>query len=98
MVGRGKSVEREERAVGAETDLMGKLKADPEAEVNLIVRLKGEMGDGLRRLSTMGLRVRHRFRLTKTVAVTGRAADCLALSDEPWVESIEEDKPVTTMS
>jgi hypothetical protein len=88
----------EERAMGVETDLIEKLKADPDAEVHLIVRLKVDTGDSLRRLSTMGLRVRHRFRLTRTVAVTGRAADGLALSTEPWVESIEEDKPVTTMS
>ncbi len=82
----------------AETDLIEKLKANPEAEVHLVVRLKRGTGDNLRRLSNMGLRVRHRFRLTRTVAVTGRAADCLALQDEPWVESIEEDKPVTTMT
>ncbi len=100
MGGRVRDVGKEERAVGTKADviLIEKLKANPEAEVHLIVRLKRDAGHDLSRLSAMGLRVRHRFRLTRTIAVTGRAADCLDLIDEPWVESVEEDKPVTTMS
>ena len=78
-------------------DLRGKLQASPEAEVNLIIRVKDDPAAQADRLSQAGLKVRHIFRLTRALAITGRAKDCLALAAEPWVEAIEEDRKVKAL-
>lgn len=80
-----------------EAQLLEKLKADPEAEFNLIIGVKEDPAESASRLSAMGVEVRRIFSLTKTVAIRGKAAACLALANEPWVKSIEEDKKVHTM-
>jgi hypothetical protein len=77
--------------------LLERLKADPEAEFRLIVKAKGEPGQYLTRLQALGIAVRHRFRLTRSLAVTARADAALQLADEAWVEKIEKDQIVRTM-
>lgn len=80
-----------------DTELLERLKADPEAEFKLIVRTEGEPGQYLTRLQALGIEVRHKFRLTRSLAITARADAALQLADEAWVEKIEKDQIVRTM-
>jgi hypothetical protein len=77
--------------------LLERLKADPEAEFRLIVKAKEEPGQYLSRLQALGIEVRHKFRLTRSLAITARADAALQLADEAWVEKIEQDQIVRTM-
>lgn len=79
-------------------ELEKKLQANPQASVDLIVRTTDKPADHVEQVRAMGLNVRRQFTLLRAMAITGAAADCLRLADEPWVESIEEDQIVHTMS
>lgn len=74
-----------------------KLAANPEESVALIVRTDGDPSPHLPRLTELGLKVGHQFRLVPGVSVTGSAGAALSLIEEKWVISIEEDRPVKTM-
>jgi len=78
-------------------DLRSKLQRDPHAVVRLIVRLKDDPGAHVADVQARGLTVRHAYSLISAIAVEGNASASLTLADEPWVLSIEEDKPVHTM-
>lgn len=78
-------------------ELLDRLRADPEAEFRLIVKTEGEPGQYLARLQALGIEVRRKFGLTRSLAITARAAAALQLADEAWVEKIEEDQIVRTM-
>jgi hypothetical protein len=80
-----------------DAELLERLKADPETEFMLIVRTEGEPGQYLTRLQALGMEVRRKFRLTRSLAITARADAALQLADEAWVEKIEEDQMVRTM-
>jgi hypothetical protein len=82
-------VDRIERA------LQNRLQKQPDAPVRLIVRIVGDMPQAEKQLGEMGANVVRTFSLTKAVAVTCSAATALSLVDEPWVQSIEEDRQVT---
>jgi len=82
-------VERIERA------LRSRFEKHPEEPVRLIVRIAGEMPQAEKRLTELGANVIRSFSLTKAVAVSCSAATALSLVDEPWVQSIEEDRQVT---
>lgn len=78
-------------------ELVTKLKRDPQALVNLIVRLKDAPDAHVADLKARGLVVRRTFTLISAIAVQGPAATLLALANEAWVLSIEEDKTVHTL-
>jgi hypothetical protein len=78
-------------------DLLERLKADPEAEFRLIVKTEGESAQYLTYLQALGIEVRRKFKLTRSLAITARADAALQLADEAWVEKIEEDQIVRTM-
>ena len=78
-------------------DFLSKLKANPNAMVNVIVRLKDNPAQHVADVQASGLGVRHTYSLIPAIAVQGKAAACLDLAKKPWVESIEEDKSVHTM-
>jgi hypothetical protein len=78
-----------------EQALRGRLKEWPEEPVRLIVRVAGEMPQAEKRLAELGANVTRSFSLTKAVAVSCSAATALSLAEEPWVQSIEEDRQVT---
>jgi hypothetical protein len=80
-----------------EATLLEKLRADPEVQFNLIVRLKGESSQYLTQLEADGIQVRRTLRLLNAVAVRGSGAAALKLATEPWIISIEEDRQVHTM-
>ena len=80
-----------------DAELLTRLRAEPEAEFRLIVKTEGEPGQYLTRLQALGIAVRRKFRLTRSLAITARADTALQLADEAWVEKIEEDQIVRTM-
>jgi hypothetical protein len=80
-----------------DAELLTRLRAAPEAEFRLIVKTQGEPGQYLARLKALGIAVRRKFRLTRSLAITARADAALQLADEAWVEKIEEDQIVRTM-
>jgi len=80
-----------------DAELLEKLRADPEAEFRLIVKTKGESSPYLTRFQALGIAVRRKFKLTRSLAITARADAALQLADEAWVEKIEEDQIVRTM-
>lgn len=77
--------------------LLERLKADPKAEFRLIVKTVGEPGQYLTHFQALGIEVRRKFRLTRSLAITARAETALQLADEAWIEKIEEDQMVKTM-
>ncbi len=77
--------------------LLERLRADPEAGFRLIVKTEREPGQYLTCLQALGIEVRRKFRLTRSLAITARADAALQLADEAWVEKIEEDQIVRTM-
>jgi hypothetical protein len=80
-----------------DVDLLERLKADPGAEFRLIVKTEGEPGQYLTHLRALGIEVRRKFKLTRSLAIRARADAALQLADEAWVEKIEEDQIVRTM-
>jgi hypothetical protein len=78
-------------------NLKSKLQQNPSAIVRLIVRLKDDPSSRVAAVQAHGLTVRHTYSLISAIAVEGAASASLALSDEPWVVSIEEDSSVHTM-
>ncbi len=74
-----------------------KLRADPAAPVAVIVTTGGSPGEFVSRAEAIGLEVHRQYRLRHMLALRGPANAALALLDEPWVLSVEEDQPVTTM-
>ena len=77
-------------------ELLEKLQARGDAQVHLIVRTTGDSSQYVALLAERGIEVRQRFRLTRRLAIQGPAAMCLSLVDEPWIEVLEEDRPVHT--
>jgi len=80
-----------------DAELLTRLRAAPEAEFRLIVKTQGEPGQYVARLQALGIAVRRKFRLTRSLAITARADAALQLADEAWIEKIEEDQIVRTM-
>ncbi len=78
-------------------DLETKIQRDPQKPVDLIVRLADDPSKHLHDLQSLGWNIQRTFSLTPSVAIRGPAAACRPLANEPWVVSIEEDKPVHTM-
>ncbi len=78
-------------------NLKSKLQTHPDAKVNLIIRTKDDPQSHFAEIQKNGLTVRRTFSLISAVAVEGTASASLALVDQPWVLSVEEDKPVHTM-
>lgn len=74
-----------------------RLRADPSAQVAVIVTTGGPPGEFVSCTEAMGLEVRRQYKLRHMLALRGPANAVLALLDEPWVLSVEEDQPVTTM-
>lgn len=77
-------------------ELLEKLQSAREAQVQLIIRTTDDPGQYVTLLEERGIEVQQRYRLTNRLAVQGPADACLSLVSEPWVEAIEEDRPVHT--
>ena len=79
-------------------DLKSKLERAPDSVVNLIVRFKDAPDVRVGDVRALGLIVRHTYSLISAMAIQGTASASLALAKQTWVLSLEEDKPVHTMS
>lgn len=78
-------------------ELKIKLERDPNAMVNLIVRLKDAPKHRLDDVRALGLTIRQTYTLIPALAIQGSAAAALTLAKQSWVLSLEEDQPVHTM-
>jgi hypothetical protein len=78
-------------------DLRSKLLQNPNATVKLIVRLKDEPNSRVAAVQSYGLTVRHTYSLISAIAIEGSASASLALAEQPWVDSVEEDGAVHTL-
>ena len=74
-----------------------RLRNNPNTQVRVIVRTKGNPSQFTQALESKGLHVVRTSTLINAATVEGTAKATLALCDEDWVERIEEDKPVHTM-
>lgn len=77
-------------------ELLEKLQVVEDEQMQLIVRTTDDPGQYVALLEERGVKVRQQFRLTRRLAIQGPAATCLSLVNEPWVEILEEDRPVHT--
>ena len=67
-----------------DAELLERLKADPEAEFRLIVKTEGEPGQYLNQLQALDIEVRRKFKLTRSLAITGQGiADSYNPEPEP---------------
>ena len=78
-------------------DLKSKLQQNPGAVVRLIVHLQGDPSSRVAAVEAHGLTVRYTYSLISAMAVEGSGSASLALAEESWVISVEEDKAVHTM-
>jgi hypothetical protein len=76
------------------TALEQQLRSEPEQVVDLIVRTYEDVTPHLAWLAAAGLQVKHQYRLSLGVAVSGRGAEALKLLDQDWVKEIQLDMPV----
>ena len=74
-----------------------RLRADPLAQVAVIVTTDGLPSEFASRTDMVGLKVQRQYRLRHMLALRGPANAALALLEEPWVLFVEEDQTVTTM-
>jgi len=77
-------------------DYLKTLQSDPEQPVSAIIRIYNDPQANTAQLANLGLTVTQTFSLVPGLAVTGPAKGVVALLDEPWVISIEQDQPVHT--
>ncbi|MDY7040224.1 MAG: hypothetical protein SVX38_05110 [Chloroflexota bacterium] len=77
-------------------ELLEKLRSEGLGQKQLIIRTTGDPSQYTAILEERGIEVRRRFRLTRRLVIRGPAAACLSLVNEPWVEALEEDRPVHT--
>ena len=77
-------------------DYLKILQANPKQSFSVIIRSVGNSRADAVKLANSGLAITQTFSLIPGFAVTGPASDIIALLNEPWVVSIEADKPIKT--
>lgn len=77
-----------------EPELRKRLLQDPDATVRLIVGVAGDLEARSAEAGERGLIVQRQLRIVGALAVTATGRQALALSKEPWVHWIEEDREV----
>lgn len=82
----------------ANADLIEAWRANPQAEVDVIVHVDKPAVEHEKQLVDLGMQVGRVFRLTSTIAARGLARDVLDLLQEPWVQRIELDAEIRTMT
>lgn len=79
-------------------DFLKKLQADPQQSVDVLITTKTKPEENVAQVEGMGLTVKRTYTLRPVIAATGPASAVMALASESWVDSIEPDQPVHTMS
>ena len=77
-----------------ERAFLARLRSCPQDNVRLIVRVTGDMSKAAIRLAELGATTLQVFNLTRSASISCSAETALALANEPWVLSIEEDRKV----
>jgi hypothetical protein len=75
-------------------DFENRLRKNLQDTVRVIVRIAAEAPEIEARLQELDATVLYRFSLLRAVAISCTAETALALLQEPWVEAVEEDRPV----
>jgi hypothetical protein len=73
------------------------LKNMPNRSIDLIVRTAGDAEPHVAWTQAVGLEVKHIYRLSPGMAVSGPGQAALKLIDQSWVMSVELDAQVKTM-
>ena len=73
------------------------LAADPDAQFYLLIRVAQADDETEQALLEYGVKIRHQLTLIPTFAVTCTGATALNLLQCPWVQHIEDDRPVHTL-
>ncbi len=81
----------------AGADLIEVWRAEPDAEVSVVVHVDGPAEQYREALAEFEFTVARVFRLTNTIAGHGLARQVLALLDATWVNKVEPDRRITTM-
>jgi hypothetical protein len=82
----------------ASANLVEAWRANPNAEVDVIVHVDSPAVEHEAKLVDLGIQVGRVFRLTSTISARGPAGDMLALLQQPWVRKIELDAEIRAMS
>jgi hypothetical protein len=75
--------------------LLARLQSRPRDSARLVVRVTGDTSLAASRLASRGATVLHVFDLIKAVSISCTGETALALAQEPWVSSVEEDRRVS---
>ena len=79
-----------------DSDYLKTLQTNPAQSVAVIIKTAADPKPYLTRLTGAGFTVTRTFSLISAVAATGPAGAVIKLAAEPWVVSIEPDRPVHT--
>ncbi len=78
-------------------ELLRRWQAAPGQEVQAILRVTEVTDQVVAAVERAGLQIRQRTQLVPTLAVQGPAQGVLSLLSEPWLVSVEEDRPVRAL-
>lgn len=79
-------------AIAAE--FLKELQMEPDKSVDVIIRTNPNMTVDDNAINVVGLTVTRKFSLISAMAATGPASAVMALTSEPWIESIESDRAI----
>ncbi len=74
--------------------LIRQFQYDADISFDLIIRTEGPAIKHLTWLAEHGFQIRHQFKLSPGVAITGYGSDASKLLEQCWVLSIERDEPL----
>jgi hypothetical protein len=70
---------------------------NPGEEVDLIIHFSGDAGEASAALARLGVQVKRRFVLTRSLSIHCQAQHALQLLSEPWVTRLQLDRPVKAL-
>lgn len=70
---------------------------DPERELQVIVRVEGDLDACEQSMYSLGVEIRRKLPLIKGLAITAPGTVVWDLADQPWVTHIEEDQQVQAL-
>ncbi len=77
-------------------EFLKELQTEPDKSVDVIIRTNPNMTTDDDVIKAVGLTVTRKFSLISAMAATGPASAIMALTSEPWIESIESDRAIHT--
>lgn len=77
--------------------LATRIDSDPDGELDVIVRVDGDLDTCEQSIISLGIAIRRKLPLIKGLAITAPGIVVWDLADEPWVTHIEEDQQVQAL-